>query len=432
MCSIMKKLICFLMFTLIVGCGGGGGGGGGAGSNPGSSTNISENQSVSSLTLSSDSYGYAVGQNITLNWTGVNLTNCSLSGSYSAQTITASGSLMITASSPGDKIFSVSCSEKSASVAVKVLDGSISIPDPVFADALNRLGYPVVSGRVSASDLLRLKKLCITSIPGYYGAPDQNDTSVFSNSAVPDYGVNCAYTSGYIQDISGIESMLNLENFRIEHQKFSLINISPLKNLTFFSLWGNPIQAIDLSLNAALKNVGLSETSLKSVDFSNLNFVEEIVLSNQEGLARPYTKQNGTVVYGMASVNVSSNLNLKRIYVQNVGLKNITFPINNSLQEFWGAGNMFDSLDLSGMLNLSYIILYDSPILANLNIKGVAQSGVPFRLITTNSPNLRQIKVTSVQAIQDKIAEITASTPAGQTPALGLYWDSWTSLVNAP
>jgi uncharacterized protein YjbI with pentapeptide repeats len=427
--TVTKNFVYLLMLAL-VGCGGGGGAG--AVSNGGSSANISERQSVSSLTLSSDSYGYAVGQNITLNWTGVNLTNCSFSGANSTQTITASGSLVVAASSSGDKIFSVNCSEKAASVAVKVLDGSISIPDTVFADALNRLGYPVVNGRVSASDLLRLKKLCITSMQGYYGTSDQNNTSIFSNTSVPDYGVNCAYTSGYIQDISGIESMLNLESFRIEHQRFSLINISPLKNLSFFSLWGNPIQVIDLSSNTALRNVGLSETSLRSVDFSNLNLVEEIVVSNQEGLSRPYTKQNGTVVYGMASVDVSSNLNLKRLYVQNVGLTNVVFPRNNSLQEFWGAGNMFSSLDLSGMSNLSYVILYDSPILENINIKGIAQSGVPSRLITTNSPNLRQIKVTSVQAIQDKIAEITASTPAGQTPALGLYWDSWTSLVNAP
>lgn len=414
--KIILGIFAFLVL-LILGCGGGGGGNNTSGlsqTNPSSPT-----PTPSTLSISTDSDAYVVGQNIILTWSGVNLTNCSISGDYTSTSSPMSGSTSILASSSGEKIFNLSCTEKNVSVSVKVLDKSISIPDPIFADALTRLGYPVVNGKISGSDILKIKGFIIWGRNNnYYGLPDSNNISVFTNTSVPDYNVKVAYVNDYIKDFTGLESMLNLETFRIEHMNISTIDISQLKKLKFFSLWGNPIEFIDLSKNINLSNVGLSETLIKSIDLSKLVKLEEIVLDSKKDT-------------GMKVIDFSNNSNLKRVYVS-MNLKSIIFPINNSIQELWIGGNSFEVLDLSGMKNLTYIILTNSKELTDLNIKGVAYGGVPFRLYTTGSPKLLQIKVTSVQAIQEKIASIIASTPAGQEPALGLYWDPWTNLVNAP
>ena len=401
---------------LILGCGGGGGGNNTSGLSQTNPSNPSPTPST--LSISTDSNAYVVGQNIILTWSGVSLTNCSISGDYSSTSSSMSGSTSILATSSGEKIFNLSCTEKNVSVSVKVLDKSISIPDPIFADALTRLGYPVVNGKISGLDILKIKGFIIWRGSGYYGSPDSNNTSIFTNIAVPDYNVKVAYINDYIRDFTGLESMLNLETFRIEHMNISTIDISQLKKLKFFSLWGNPIESIDLSKNINLANVGLSETLIKSIDLSKLVKLEEIVLDSKKDT-------------GMRVIDFSNNSNLKRVYVS-MKLKSIIFSINNSIQELWIGGNSFEVLDLSGMKNLTYIILTNSKELTDLNIKGVAYGGVPFRLYTTGSPKLFQIKVTSVQDIQEKIASIIASTPAGQEPALGLYWDPWTTLVNAP
>jgi hypothetical protein len=407
--------IYFILVLLLWGCGGGGG----SNTSGLSQTNTSPPAPApSTLSISTDSYAYVVGQNITLTWSGVNLTNCSISGDYTSASSPMSGSTSIPANSSGEKIFNFSCTEKNASVSVKVLDKSISIPDPIFADAINRLGYSVINGKISGADILKIKNFIITTMLPYYGPPDSNNTTIFTNTSVQDYNAKVAYTNGKIKDLTGLEAMLNLETFRIEGQNISLIDISPLKKLNFFSLWQNPIESIDLSKNSNLKNVGLSETFIKSIDLSKLVNLEEIVLDSKKDT-------------GMRIIDFSNNSNLKRVYVE-MNLKSIIFPKNNSIQELWIGGNSFEVLDLSGMKNLTYIILTNSKELTDLNIKGVAYGGVPFRLYTINSPKLSQIKVTSVQAIQEKIASIIASTPAGQDPALGLYWDPWTTLVNAP
>jgi len=400
------------ILVLLAGCGGG---------NTSSLSQTIISQPVpapSTLSISTDRYSYVIGQNIILSWSGVNLTNCSISGDYTSTSSPMSGSTSISTNSSGEKIFNFSCTEKNASVSVKVLDKSISIPDPIFADAINRLGYSVVNGKISGEEILKIKNFIITNMQGFYGLPDSNNTSIFTNTSVPDYNAKVAYTSGQIKDLTGLEAMLNLETFRIEGQNISSIDLAPLKKLIFFSLWRNPIESIDLSKNNNLNNVGLSETFVKSIDLSNLVNLEEIVLDSK-------------IDTGMKIIDFSNNSNLKRVYVS-MNLKNIIFPKNNNIQELWMGGNAFEVLDLSGMKNLTYILLPNSKQLTDLNIKGVAYGGVPYRLYTTGSPKLLQIKVTSVKAIQEKIASIIAATPAGQEPALGLYWDNWTSLVNAP
>lgn len=405
-----------VLLLLLMGCGGGGG------SNTSSLSQINSSTPSSAppnLSISTDNYGYVVGQNITLTWSGVNLTNCSISGDYTSTSISMSGTTSIPATSSGEKFFNFSCTEKNASVSVKVLDKSISIPDPIFADALTRLGYPVVNGKISGSDILKIKGFIISRGSDYYGLPDSNNTSIFRNTSVPDYNVKVAYINdNIIKDFTGLESMLHLETFRIEHMNISTIDLSQLKNLKFFSLWGNPIEAIDLSQNINLKNVGLSSTLIKSIDLSKLVNLEEIVLDSK-------------IDTGMRFIDFSNNSNLKRVYVE-MNLKSIIFPKINTIEELWIGGNAFEVLDLSGMKNLHTIILMNSKQLTDLNIKGVYFGSAPHRLYTEGSPKLFQIKVTSVKAIQEKIASIIASTPAGQQPALGLYWDPWTTLVNAP
>jgi hypothetical protein len=92
----------------------------------------------------------------------------------------------------------------------------------------------------------------------------------------------------------------------------------------------------------------------------------------------------------------------------------------------WAEKNWLKSMDLSGLVNLNYLIFWSNR-LESLDITGVAHGKVPYRLYTTGNASLYQIKVTSVSAIQNYIAAIIAATPVGQTPAVGIYTDQPTS-----
>jgi hypothetical protein len=235
---------------------------------------------------------------------------------------------------------------------------TVSIPDPVFADALTRLGYPVVNGKMQKSVALSITKLCITSMAGYYGTPDANNTAVFNNTSVPDYGVRCAYTSGaYITDTTGFESFTNLQMFRFEGENFTSINLAPLSKLSFMSLWREPLTSIDLTHNPLLTVVGLTETSLTTVDLSaQVNMIEADL--NQSGQALPYTTGNVTVT-GFNNIDFSHNVNLRRIYIGGNNMTSLDLSAaKNSLNECWCGGIPVTSLDFSGFTQLSDIMLF--------------------------------------------------------------------------
>lgn len=359
-----------------------------------SSVNVNVLQLTPQVTLTTSTEQAIVGNSYTISWVLKDLSSCSLSGAIT-QTVTESGSAQITPTQQGEQKTTIKCGEVSSSVSVNVLPEFVAIPDPVFADALSRIGHPIHNGKMSTLDALNITMLCITSKQGSYGVADSNNTAIFTNTSVPDSGVRCAYTNEYITDATGLESFLNLRTIRLEHQQIEQVNLLTLKNLYLLSLWGDPIKEINLANNTQLAFLGLSETSLTTVDTSRLMDLEEAALQ-QDGDRQllPYTLSNGTLVTGFSNVDFSQNQKIKRVYLHNNPLIDLGISKNkDSLREIWANGTNVESLDLSGYKYLNYIILNDSKNLNYLNLYGVNYDSVPYRLYLNNEPSLTEIIV---------------------------------------
>ena len=274
----------------------------------------------------------------------------------------------------------------------------IDVPDPIFADALTRLGYTVTNGKMAAETALSIEMLCITSLVGYFGEPDANNTAIFDNPSVPDFGVRCSYTDGYITDTTGLESFLNLKTMRFEHQRIETIHLSSLRSLFYLSLWRNPLSSLDVSKNIELTHLGLSETSLTSIDTSNLAKLENAEF--QHGVSAsslPVTMNPGVTVYGFSSLDFSGNQQIRRVYLHGNPLTDFGLSQNkDTLKELWANNTSIESLDLSDYANLNYIILYNSPNLSFLNLSGVDHNTVPWRLQLIQCPSLEEVIVHNV------------------------------------
>jgi hypothetical protein len=393
--DVMKLSFSILLLTgLLVACGGGGAGGGNGGRDGGGNPS----STTPTAFITSSTQAASVNDQIVLNWTSTNASSCLATGDWSGD-LTTNGSRTIQLTAVGSLNYGISCGSASASVNVRALGQYTEIPDGVFADALTRLGYPVTNGRMLTSDALSIKRLCITSMQGIYGTPDQNGVAIFGNSAVPDSGVRCTYTpsGSYISSVAGIEGMLNLQSFRIEMQQFSSIDISNLKDLTFFSLWGNPLASIDLSANPALQSVGLSETSLKTLDLSGLPNIVELALQQDDGRTLPYTLSNGTLVTGFSSLDISKVPTLKRLYVMGNSLTSLDLTGNPAIEELWIRNNNIQTLDLSGHASIDYVIASHNN-LTSVNAKGIAHGGVASHFFTDHNPGLTTILVTNPSA----------------------------------
>ena len=429
----MKKITaCILQviaFTL-QGCGGGG---------ESDITSVPVTATQPPTITSSASYT-AVGTSYTVSWSSQGKPSCTFSGAWNGD-IQPSGTISFTPSIVGDTIYNITCGSDTASASIKILPEYTLTPDSKFEQALITLNIDdAIDGRVKTEKILAVKDLWIASTPDDYKHPAffanlghmfgsykiLPVTNFFSDIRTPFTG------GGKITDLTGIENFLNLEVLSISAQNFTTINLDSLTNLKWFALNKIPLSGVDLKPLSGLSFLGITETPLTTIDVSKLTNLAQLEIHNDDNRIMPYTTNNGVVVTGMTNIDLSNQPNLIRFYCGNNRLGSLNLSNNKKLQELWAEKNLFTALDLSGLSTLSYIVLTASSQLVDLNINGVADGGVPFRLYTEQSPKLTQIKVTSVTAIQNRINTITADTPAGQTPALGLYWDNWTTLVNAP
>lgn len=296
------------------------------------------------------------------------------------------------------------------SVTIVIQPEHISIPDPVFAAALTRMGFQVYNGLMRTSVAYSITQFCIS---GAYGEAGYRPPEGGPYTGTPAHE--------YITSAAGLEKLKNLQTFRLENQKVSTVNLSGLRDLRKVSLWGNPIASLDVQTNTKLTLLGLSETSLREVDLSTLSELEEINFQHSENTL-PYTTRNGTTVSGFRRIDLSNNLKIQRVYIWNNGLTDSTFilPSNRQLYEFWASANNFKRLDFTGYPNLTHIIVMKNN-LESLDLRLVAQAwgGTPLRVYTEGNPRLREIRATNVDALNARAAQ----------PNGGVFIDPWTRFV---
>jgi Leucine-rich repeat (LRR) protein len=385
-----KSLIALSTTALLAACGGGGGSSAPT-STPAVVTPTPVNPTAS---IKSSTDQTVAGTNITLTWSSTNATTCTASGAWAGD-VGASGTKDVSPVA-GASQYTVTCGTATSTANVNALPSAYAVPDSNFEAVLVAQGLDdVVDGKVNTVKALTATELKITAPAG-------------------------------ITDMTGLEAFRNLTKLQVEQQTgLTKIDVTALTKLTAFNVWNSPITTIDVSKNTALVTLGLSQTELTTVDVSALVNIEELALHNDVDNPEAKTYPYG-VTKGLTSLNVSKNVNLKRLYVGFNRLTAIDVSANTKLTDFWGVYNQFVDLDFSKNSALSIIVLTNttkmtSP-LKSLNIKGVAGNGVPTRLYTTNNPLLKEIRVTSLKAIQDYLA----TKPAD---ASGYFQDSWTAFT---
>jgi hypothetical protein len=187
-----------------------------------------------------------------------------------------------------------------------------------------------------------------------------------------------------ITDMTGIQAFTNLKKLDL-YQNYGLKSLDVSKNtkLTFLCISECDITTIDISKN----------TELTEIDFQNP--------SNSKVYG--YTK-------GLTSLDVTKNTKLERIYIFANRLTTLDVSNCPNLTDLWigggeygntkstTGGNLIQRLDLSGNPKLN-VLVADNNKLTYLNIKNTARNGVPRTCITVNNPDLKEIKVSNVQAI---------------------------------
>jgi hypothetical protein len=233
------------------------------------------------------------------------------------------------------------------------------IPDPALEQVLVDKGLDnVLDGRVLTSN--------ISTITGYE-SPDGTVMGQYARM----------FEHKNIQNTTGIENFIGLQ---------------------FISFWDNPITTINVSSLKRLKILGLSECPIDgTVDISqNLQLVELNFQHNSDRADDPTYPYGKTL--GLTSLDVSNNHKLERIYLACNRISFLNISHLSKLTDLWAQHNPIQSLNLSTNSKLNVIVL-EGCSLNYLNIKGTARNGVPRTCITFNNPNLYQIKVDNVAAI---------------------------------
>lgn len=200
----------------------------------------------------------------------------------------------------------------------------------------------------------------------------------------------------------------NLKLYRMEHARVKdMTGIESFVNLENLFLWDNDFTTINLTQNTKLKILGLSECPINSIDLSKNTQLVEIDFQHDSRRANDPTYPFGKTV-GLTNLDLSKNTKMERIYVWSNRLTSIDVSMCPNLTDLWlsggygdrGSGNPIENLDLSHNPKFNVLVATDCN-LKSLNIKGTANNGVPRTCITKGNPFLTQIKVNSVNAINN-------------------------------
>ena len=190
-----------------------------------------------------------------------------------------------------------------------------------------------------------------------------------------------------IESTSGIEKLTGLEtlHFRGNYNTKS-INLSSNAKLKEVDLSNNNLKNVDLSNNTELTNLNLNSTQLTDIDLSNNASLTNLNLSNNQ-LTSIDLSNNASLTYldlsdnQLTSIDVSNNTVLTALYLVYNNLTSIDLSNNASLTNLDLSDNQLTSIDLSNNVNLRELKLCVNPLtsingmenlteLTNLDLEG--------------------------------------------------------------
>lgn len=226
-----------------------------------------------------------------------------------------------------------------------------------------------------------------------------------------------------IQDVSGIEKLVNLAGISLSNNDISSIDLTHNSKLSWLEfqnnhlssidlshnlqlidlyLGSNQLEEIDLSKNVKLRTLNISSNKLKAIDVSNNveltgvdlshNKIRKIDLSKNVKLVRLNLAANSSIQFDLSNnvelttldidaswvdhLDLSHNTKLETLQCQNNNLKTLDLTHNPKLTTLFVGTGSLEQLDLSDNSILKHFAFYSNRLLS-LDIKGLdlSQSG---------------------------------------------------------
>ena len=159
-----------------------------------------------------------------------------------------------------------------------------------------------------------------------------------------------------IADLSPMQGLVNLESLSISDATATALDLSELVNLTFISLRRlSNITSVNLSSNVNLTEVTLEDSGFTSITLSNNPLVESIDILDT---------QISTLDLSSCTALVSFNI------VRNPLLQSIDFTQNTAIEFFTiDENDVLTSLDFSNSPSITSVEINDNPMLTFIDIK---------------------------------------------------------------
>lgn len=199
------------------------------------------------------------------------------------------------------------------------------------------------------------------------------------NDSVPTDNINSltylGVGSSNINDLTGIEDFVSLENLNCENNQLSSLDISSNINLEVLWCYGNQLSSLDISNNAKLNRLDCYNNQLNSLDVSNNAELSILDIG----------------VNQLSTIDLSNNDELAILSIGENLLDSLDVSGNTALKELWCNDNNLLIMDLKQNINLEKIVAYSNDLRCFTIKNGNNRNINDFR--TGANPNLNCIEV---------------------------------------
>ncbi len=182
-----------------------------------------------------------------------------------------------------------------------------------------------------------------------------------------------------ILDVTGIEDFTALENLFASGNSLTAIDVTQNANLRILDITDSSVTTLDVSQNPDLTDITANNNALSALD-----------VSQNTNLNKIYVTGNN-----LTSIDLSSNLELTHLFLNDNNLSGIDVSLNTDLQFVNLSDNALTSLDTSNNPLLQYLDLRDNS-LTYLNTKSGGSVTSYLFLYTANNLDLNCIAVDDI------------------------------------
>lgn len=177
----------------------------------------------------------------------------------------------------------------------------------------------------------------------------------------------------FIKDASPLYRLIKMSALNLGGNDIDQIDLSNMRFLEDLRAYGNHrLTSIDLSYNIELKELYLQSTGIKNIDISMLSKLKLALLNNGELETVNFAglkslERIDMVKNKLTTIDASNTPKLKELHANGNAIKNITLAGNPVLERLNVYDNQIETIDLSNCPKLSYLFIFDNKI-ATLNL----------------------------------------------------------------